>query len=122
MIYVCGKGHDDWPIQTVPRLEEGASLCRTNGQYMLSRKKRVSPVDKLACRFTNGARSRWKIYRPSNPKRRWLLCILHTCDEPAFILSELADPVAFDMATEPNFGNDELNVDQRCLFTESIAD
>ena len=57
------------------------------------------------------------------PQRECKLAyILHTCDEPAFILSELDDPAAFEIATEPNFGNDELDVDQRRLFTDSITD
>jgi hypothetical protein len=84
--------------------------------------RRVSPGDKLACRFTNGARSRCKTYRHSDPKGRWISRILHTCDEPAFIFSELTDPAAFDMATEPNFGKDELDIDKRRLFTVSITD
>lgn len=56
------------------------------------------------------------------PKAKWLPCILHACDEPAFILSELDEPAACEITTEPNFGKDELDVDQRRLFTDSITD
>jgi hypothetical protein len=38
------------------------------------------------------------------------------------MFSELTDPAAFEMATEPNFGKDELDIDQRRLFTVSITD
>jgi hypothetical protein len=38
------------------------------------------------------------------------------------MLSEPDDPTALDIVTEPNFGNDELDVDQRCLFIDSITD
>lgn len=33
----------------------------------------------------------------------------------------MVDPGGLDMATEPNFGNDELDIDQMRLFTDSIA-
>lgn len=37
-------------------------------------------------------------------------------------MSGLVDPGAFDMTTEPNFGNDVLDVDQIRLFTDSTID
>jgi hypothetical protein len=47
---------------------------------------------------------------------------IYTCEEPASIFPEPVDPSTFDMATLPSFGKDELDIDQRHLFTDSIVD
>jgi hypothetical protein len=82
--------------------------------------KKGPPGDSLACLFTNGARSRGRTYRPS-VQEGWPLRILHTCEEPASIFPEPVNHSPFDMATQPSFGKVELDIDQRHLFTESIA-
>jgi len=88
----------------------------------LSEDKNGLPGDKLACRFTNGVSSRWKIYRSLVQEGRQFLHIVHTCEEPASIFPELFSSSTFDMATQPSFWKDELATDQTRLFTDSIAD
>lgn len=84
--------------------------------------RKGSPGDKLACRFTNGVRSRWKIYRPLVQKGGQSPHIVHTCEEPAAIFPELFGPSTFDIVTRPSFLKVELATDQTRLFTDSIVD
>ena len=81
----------------------------------------ITPAGNLACRFSKGVRSRSRIYK-TYLLWEYQLHTLRTCDEPAFIFSGPGDSATLDIATVPVLGKVEVDVDQRPLFTDSIAD